>query len=184
MPGVTTGLQGFPGPGGWGSWKAEERKGIQCQKLEQPLLSFRKEGSPEKGDRSQPKGDCIQPAVHAVVPSRAGDTAKPHPASKATDELHPQSDLKVTLKINKVGPRSQSRLTHITVPSALASVGIPHCLSLSSCPSVFSFRGHFLGVCMRYSDATSRKSKGPWDYRESLSFSHHPKPRSPLRDTE
>lgn len=90
------------------------------------------------------------------------------------------------MKINKVGPRWQSRFNHVTVPSALASAGIPHYLSLSSCSSVVSFRGHlrchFLGVCMRYSDATSQKSKGPWDYRESLSFSHHPKSRSPLRD--
>lgn len=88
--------QGYPASRaqeeGGGTWKGEEMKGVRCQKAKSsPTYFNRKEGSQEKRDCSQPmKGHqrAKKTAVQAVVPSRAGDTAKPRPGS-LTDKLLP-----------------------------------------------------------------------------------------------
>lgn len=61
-PGLPQGCRAFRAQESGGSWKAEEMKGIKCQKARSSPTCLSEEGSREKRDGSQPKGDCMQPA--------------------------------------------------------------------------------------------------------------------------
>lgn len=118
-PGLPQGCRASQAQEGGGSWKAEEMKGIKCQKARTAPPVFQKRGKPGE-KRLQP----TERRLHAAsLLSNSSGSCGPQQSRRQqqnptllakqrspTDKLHPQSDLQVTLKINKVGPTSLSLL--------------------------------------------------------------------------